>query len=213
MAAPTIKPRKIAAVQQSYQPAVTPPAAPEKPAAPASLDHPAPSVDDPSDDRPVPSESALAEESKLIADATQKLNHGGDAAGALAVLDRYRSRFPDGKLAAAALVQRVKALRALSRGAEAMALLDRSEGLDNQLRLLRGELRAENGRCDDALSDFDATLDSPKSGGFEERALYGRASCRSRTGHPDDARRDLERLIERFPSGKLAAEARRALAE
>ena len=75
----------------------------------------------------------------------------------------------------------------LGRRSEALAVLELLS-LDKlpraaELGVLRGELRAEAGRHRDAIADFTPCADvarcRPET---EERALYGRASCRARVG-------------------------------
>jgi hypothetical protein len=143
------------------------------------------------------------------------LRRDRDAAGALAALDEYRARWPKGALRPEAEVARVDALLSLGRRGEALAALEAVNvgGLPRarELGVVRGELRAEAGRCKEAVRDFDAAAKSGDALG--ERALWGRAACRARLGDREGARADLEGYLSRFPSGKFAAEARRALAE
>ncbi len=168
------------------------------------------------DPHPRPSlASAPAVESRILAQAIRKLRVDGDAAAALALLDEHRARFPRGELAVEALLSRVAALRLLDRTTEALALLD-GAGLEvlprgRELRVLRGELRALAGRCAEASTDFEQTLAEDPSGELGERALYGRASCRSRLGDREGARADGFLYLSRFPDGPYAARLRAAL--
>ena len=73
----------------------------------------------------------------------------------------------------------------------------------NEWRVVRGELRAAAGRWRDAEVDFSATLgrlaDVP--GDLAERALWGRAVARARSGDPVRAESDYALYLARFPSG------------
>ncbi|MSP61550.1 MAG: tetratricopeptide repeat protein [Myxococcales bacterium] len=164
-----------------------------------------------------PPQSPLAAEHDLLATALQRLNRDRDPAGALAALDEHRARFPSGELTPSATLTRINALSALGRRSEALGILDRHAALGlgraADLTLVRGELRAEAGRCREALADFATTLAGAPPPALEERALYGRGSCRARTGDDAGARSDLERYLARFPEGRFAAPARRALSE
>jgi TolA-binding protein len=78
--------------------------------------------------------------------------------------------------------------------------------------VLRAELAADADDCAAATAGFDRTLAGAASPGLEERALYGRASCRLRAGQKSAARADLERYLHRFPQGRYATHARALLA-
>ena len=157
-------------------------------------------------------------EPRLLADALASLRAQGDAKGALALLAEYRRRFPRGTLRSEARVAEVEALLSLDRRAEALRVLD---GLvierlprGTEAGLLRAELRAEAGRCAEAIADFDRCAAARNcSGELEERALFGRASCRGKLGQAAAARADLERYLLRFPHGRRSEAVRRALAE
>jgi TolA-binding protein len=160
-------------------------------------------------------ESALFAESQLLSEALRLLHREGDPQGALALLLSHAERFPRGTLRPEAQGAQVEALLRLGRRAEALRLLDRLpiNGLPraDELRLLRGELRMEAGRCAEAIADFSSVLDGDRQGGAGERALYGRASCRARQGDRAGARADLLSYLARYPSGKFSDEAREAL--
>ena len=157
-------------------------------------------------------------EPRLLADALASLHAQGDAKGALALLAEHRRRFPHGALRAEARVVEVEALLSLDRQSDALRVLD---GLavgktlrGPELSVLRAELRAQAGRCADAIADFDrcaaATGCSSES---EERSIFGRASCRGKLGQTAAERADLERYLRRFPHGWRSEAVRRALAE
>jgi hypothetical protein len=160
----------------------------------------------------------LRSEPRLLADALASLHAQGDPKGALALLAEHRRRFPNGALRSEARVTEVEALLSLDRRSDALRVLDRllidrlPRGAD--LGVLRAELRAQAGRCGDAIADFDrcaaARSCSPES---QERALFGRASCRRKLGQTAAARADLERYLLRFPHGWRSDAVRRALAE
>ena len=63
-----------------------------------------------------------------------------------------------------------------------------------------------SGRCQEALSDFDDVLRSSAGSAPSEaaRALYGRASCRARTGDLAGAEQDRQRYLKEFPKGPAA---------
>jgi hypothetical protein len=163
-------------------------------------------------------------EAALMARAFRSLRGEHDPAGALSLLDTHASRFPAGRLAAEASLARVEALLALGRRGEALAVLDRDAGgrglvagsaageRGRERALLRGELRAEAGRCTEAIADF-AAADHDAPAEIVARALWGRAACRARVGDEAAARRDLARYLIAFPAGPSAHKARRWLAE
>lgn len=159
--------------------------------------------------------SLLAEESRLLGAALHQLRQERDAAAALRTLDQYQGRFPSGSLLEEAQAARVDALLQLERRTEALAVLDgaRFQRLPRggELLLLRGELRAAAGRCREADGDFLAALDGRPTAPVSERALYGRASCRARLGDGEGARQLLQQVLARFPTGRYAEPARRAL--
>jgi hypothetical protein len=84
---------------------------------------------------------------------------------------------------------------------------------DEQL-VVRGELRAGKARWREAEHDFDDVLKAPglpaastKVRSIQERALWGRASARSRLGDQDGARADLNLYLRHFPGGRFAGPA------
>jgi hypothetical protein len=176
----------------------------------------APDVAPPAVDEPV-RPSAMAREAALVGAALRKLRDDGDAAGALTFLDAHDAEFAaTGPLADEASTTRVEALLRLGRHAQVLALLDartpRPAGRGRELLASRAELRADAGRCAEALADFDALLtDDGAVDGVAERALYGRAACRARLDEVGAARVDLRAYLVRFPEGRYAARARAAL--
>jgi len=157
-------------------------------------------------------------EPRLLADALASLHAQGDATGALALLAEHRRRFPHGALRSEARVAEVEALLSLDRRSDALRVLDGlvieqlPRGAD--LSVLRAELRAQAGRCADAIADFDRCAAAPRcSPEAEEQAIFGRASCHGKLGQAAAARADLERYLLRFPHGWRSEAVRRALAE
>lgn len=184
-------------------PPQAPAVAPQPPAAPARAA--------PAAGLPAP---GLKGEAKLLAIAVAQLRRGHDPESALATLDRYRAQFERGVLEPEATLIRVDALMALGKRELALGVLDRLS-LDErprgqELQALRGELRAESARCGEAIHDFTVALAAAR-GSAEERALYGRATCRGRIGDAEGARADLETYLRRFPHGKFADSIRRQL--
>jgi len=186
-------------------PAATPP--PEAPRAPAvapSSITARPSVSVRHSPEPAPPSS----EAQVLGDAFRELRTRGDAAAALRALEEYDRRFPAGALRSEARVARAEALLALDRRRDALPSL---EGLEasgatptREVRVTRGELLAEAGRCPDAVRDFDAVLAAGERDAAGARALYGRASCRSRAGDGERARQDLRRYLLLHPGGPFA---------
>jgi hypothetical protein len=157
--------------------------------------------------------SPLSAEAELLKRVLMRLRRARDGQGALADLDAYFARFPNGLLRPEADAARAECLLSLGRDQEALRVLDGlslpPRGRAAELRVIRGELRASSD-CAGAIVDFDATLDAAIPQGLAERALYGRASCRARTGDRVGARRDLDEYARRFPSGRFAPAVRRA---
>jgi TolA-binding protein len=191
-------------------PAAAPPAVP-----PAPVVAPAPVVG------PVPSEQSL------LAMAVRRLRSEQRPASALAVLDQYVARFPNGSLLPEAIRLRTEALLALGDKPAALAELNRElapvGSSDEESRLVRGELRAAAGRWHEALEDFDVAVrahrvavDPAASTKLHERlqrALWGRASARSHLGDLAGARADLLEYLRRFPQGRFAGRAARLLGQ
>ena len=159
--------------------------------------------------------SALSGETPMLGEALTRLRQNHDPGGALATLDEYRVRYPEGTFKREAEGARIDALLLLGRNDEALAELRalslQPVGRDQELRLIRGELSAV-ADCGRAVADFDRVLAERAAEPFAERALHGRAVCRLRLGDETGAMRDLSEYVRRFPEGRFAAEARRTLA-
>jgi hypothetical protein len=164
---------------------------------------------------PAPASSETSAEAAVLGTAIRKLRRQGDARGALAALNEYDAAFPGGELGAEADLVRVEALLAIGERATALRVLDarvvESSPRARQLLLVRGELRAAAGRCADATADLTRVLSQPPSDELDERALFARASCRSRLHDTPGARRDLETYLRHFPAGPQARAATAAL--
>jgi hypothetical protein len=152
----------------------------------------------------------VSQEANLLRQALSALRRDHDPRRALALLDDYDRRFGQGMLAREAASARAQALLKLGDNAGALSLLDGlplgHDGQTGELRVIRGELRSLSGRCRDALGDFDAVLRSSQGGDRDEiaRALFGRASCRARTGDRAGAEQDRQRYLKEFPQGPAA---------
>jgi tetratricopeptide (TPR) repeat protein len=188
--------------------------APEPSAAPSastrSFERP-PSARAASPEPPASAASELSRESQALERALTALRRDHDPARALALLERYAADFPAGMLRLEADVARVDAHLALGQRAAALAILDRLPlervGRGLELRVVRAELYAERD-CGRAARDFDHVLAASPPASLDERALYGRANCRTRLGDPAGARADLERYLMRYPNGRFATRAR-----
>lgn len=185
---------------------------------------PPPIPGDPAPVAPPPATpSPIAVEQALLGQAVKVLRDGHDARTALALLAQHAQQFPHGALASEESMLRIEALLALGRHDEALSLLDRTQlaSLPNREEQLvvRGELRAADRRWREARQDFDDALGagralpgaSARARPILERALWGRASARSRLGDEDGARADLELYLKHFPDGRFAASATTSL--
>ena len=160
--------------------------------------------------------SALAQESRLLASAIATLRRDGEPEQALAILDQHRAEFGSGALAQEANATRIEALLRLGRNRQALALLDAqtlsTRGVAGEMLVARAELRADQGRHADALRDFDQLLfGRGHADSVTERARYGRANCRAKSGDWDGARADFQQYLSEFPQGRFAERAHAAL--
>jgi TolA-binding protein len=151
-----------------------------------------------------------------LAGAIAKLRQEGEPEQALRILDQYQAQFKSGTLAPEAATTRIEALLRLGRNREALSLLDArhfdARGAGREMLVARAELRADRGRHAAALADFETVLSgSGQTDALAERASYGRALCRAKTGDRQGARRDFESYLARFPDGRFANQARAAV--
>ncbi len=191
---------------------VSPAVVSERPVAPRALARKA-QVAVPAPVRAEP--SMLAEESQFLAGALADLRTNRNAHKALSALKAYEQRFPDGQLGPEVNRVRVEAFLATHQNTEALGLLDRlrfsASARDTEMLVLRGELRAQATRCEAAQLDFSEALARVQTGVAAERALYGRAACHLSRGDREQARKDLQLYLQRFPRGRFATPVRRAL--
>jgi TolA-binding protein len=166
---------------------------------------------------PPPSEQAL------LSRAIRALRSEQHPETALATLDEYLRRFPNGSLQPEASRLRTEALLALGQKRAALAELNQApiSGVTGgeESHLVRGELRAAAGGWREAMLDFDLVVrarqahdaspgaaTSTKLRDRFERALWDRASARSHLGDHAGARADLRECLRRFPEGRFAAQ-------
>jgi len=216
MSPPTATVPAVRADGESVTGLTTPPALPAvRPEVPAPAPAAAATPNAPAPPRPQEKTVAPADglsEERLLAAAVRALRAKRDPASALAALDAYQVRYPQGRMSVEASVLRVDALTALGRKSEALHSLDELDlgrvpgGLER--RLQRGELRAASGRFREAIADFDSVLAQTRGTDAIERALAGRAKCRQRLGDGAAARADAIEYLQRFPSGPFAPRAR-----
>jgi hypothetical protein len=128
-----------------------------------------------------PPEGALSVEARSLADALARWRRDGKAEHALALLAEHDRRFPRGALGIEAKVARAEILLGLSRKPQALAVLDSltlgSLPRARELATLRGELRAQAGRCSDARVDLERVLSITKDDELGKRAARALAIC------------------------------------
>lgn len=141
---------------------------------------------------PLPSHTALGEESGLVSSAFTALRTAHDPALALKLLAEYRAKFPHGLLLAEASLATVEAHRATGHTAEALAALQSmGNGRGNEFAVLRAELNAELGHCELARAELKGLA---LSGALLERGLFTDATCALRLGARDEAVSALKQL-------------------
>jgi hypothetical protein len=158
---------------------------------------------------------AVAGEASELAAALRALRAERDPARALAILERNEQRFPAGPLRREATLARAEALASLGRRADALVVLDgvavAGGESERAVALLRAELRAAAGRCNEAINDFSHALAGEGTDELAARAFYGRGGCRLQIGDRLGARADFESYRRHFPDGRFEAEVARAL--
>ncbi|RYZ04144.1 MAG: hypothetical protein EOO73_24985 [Myxococcales bacterium] len=165
---------------------------------------------------PAAASSTLTQSSRLGLEASSlegalKILRRGEGERALEALDRHLLAFPGGALELEARVARLDAElmlghRQAARRTLALLPLDRV-GRKQELRLIRAELTADDD-CRLALTDFQALNEQTLPSAWAERALFGRGACLSKLGDHAGAERDFALYLERFPSGRFAAQLR-----
>jgi hypothetical protein len=131
-------------------------------------------------DRP-PSENPISAEAQSLANALARWRRDGNAEAALALLGAHQGRFEHGALAVEAKVARAEILLSLARRAEALGVLDSLSlaGLPRarELHTVRGELRAQAGRCREARADLSPVLRDTPGGELGKRAALALTKC------------------------------------
>ena len=126
-------------------------------------------------------EGPLSIEARSLADALARWRRDGKAEAALALLGEHERRFPHGALGVEARVARAEILLALSRREQALAVLDSltlaSLPRARELQTLRGELRAQAGRCQDARADLIRVVSSTGRDDLGLRANRALSAC------------------------------------
>jgi tetratricopeptide (TPR) repeat protein len=157
----------------------------------------------------------ISEEVREIDRAIGYLRRDHDAVAALAALDSYLGRYPQGALLKEARTARIDALLLLGRTDQALSALEVATfdpGLRaTELLVVRAELRAARD-CQRAEQDFTTALRRGPDARLLERILYGRGACRAKLLDTAGANDDLRRYLERFPTGAHADWSRRWMA-
>jgi hypothetical protein len=155
---------------------------------------------------------ALPSDQALFGQAMRKLRVDSDPSAALLALQEHARAYPRSSLVGERGALEVEALLALHRNREALARLD-TMALDELPRsgerfVVRGELRAAARRWLEASADFDRALAGVSgSPAWHERALWGRGAARLRCGEREAGMADLERYLDKYPTGRFAAAA------
>ncbi|HYV43206.1 MAG TPA: outer membrane protein assembly factor BamD [Myxococcaceae bacterium] len=145
-----------------------------------------------------------------------ELRYLHDPAAARSAFSSYVERYPSGLLLQEVELSLIEAELAGSDFAAARASMDRfltrhprSERRD-EVMLLRANLDRDRGDCASALERY-RTL-SKGAGAVADDATYFAAVCAQQLGRTEEARALLQDSLQRFPSGRHAEDARRALA-
>jgi len=162
--------------------------------------------------KPVAAPRVALSDQALFGQAMRKLRMENDPSAALSALQEHAKVYPRSSLGGERSALEVEALLALHRDRDALARLD-TMALDDLPRsgerfVVRGELRAAARRWLEASADFDHALSRVTgSPAWHERALWGRGAARLRSGERAAGMADLERYLDKYPSGRFAAEA------
>jgi hypothetical protein len=185
--------------ENSAPPSPPPPPSPARPSRPASKHAPptrppelriapplapAPRAGDPAAPASTTTDGeALREQSRLLAEALVALRERRRPEEALAQLDELARRYPTSALGPEAQLIRVDCALALGQRSLALALLDRMtlahQPRATELLVVRGELRAEQGRCDEAVADAALAL-THATGALADRAQRLQSLCHGR---------------------------------
>jgi hypothetical protein len=162
-------------------------------------------------------QSAGAAETTALEVAVTALRQHGNPRVALRLLDEANARFPHGSLHIESATLRAEALVALGDKAQALRTLDalspKTTAFNRRLRVARGELRADQGHCLEAIDDFDHVLAQTPRDDEDERALRGRSVCLIALRATSAARSDLELYARQFPNKDFARQAQTLLQE
>lgn len=125
--------------------------------------------------------SAAGAEARSLAEALERWRRQGRADAALSLLDEHDRRFPRGLLHVESRVARAEILLALGRTLPALGVLDglNLSGLprSRELETLRGDLRAQAGRCSDARADLNTVLKLGRDDELGRRAARALRLC------------------------------------
>jgi hypothetical protein len=125
--------------------------------------------------------SSVSAEARSLADALARWHRDGNAEMALGLLTAHERRFEHGALAVESKVARAKILLALERHAQALVVLDSlslaSLPRADELQIIRGELRAEAGRCREAKADISQVMVDKTPDDLTRRAARVLAKC------------------------------------
>ena len=217
MAAPPSSYTGQAAPRETPAPARSPslPVQPARPLSPASAAAVPLAPATPAATKPVavvPMSRTVLGDQALFGQAMRKLRMENDPSAALSALQEHAQVYPRSSLRGERNALEVEALLALHRDRDALARLD-TMALDELPRsgerlVVRGELRAAARRWQEASADFDQALTRVTgSPTWHERALWGRGAARLRCGEREAGMADLERYLDKYPSGRFARQA------
>ncbi len=126
-------------------------------------------------------EAPVSAEARSLSDALARWRRDGNAEAALTLLSAHERSFRDGALSVEARVARAEILLAIGRRAEALVVLDSlslaSLPRSRELHTLRGELRAQAGRCREAHVDLSAVMLNTATDVLGQRAARALAKC------------------------------------
>ncbi len=180
----TAPPSEAPAVTEFPAASATTPAPEPRPSpvvrrAPRQESFPAPLSGAPADS--LPSEGPLSTEARSLADALARWRRDGNGEAALALLAAHERRFRNGTFSVECRVARAEILLALKRRDQALVVLDSLSlaGLPRarEIETIRGELRARDGRCQDARADLARVLAGGGDDDLGRRATRALASC------------------------------------
>lgn len=126
-------------------------------------------------------EGGAPTEAQSLAEALARWRRDNDAEGALTLLASHERRFAHGAFAVESSVAHAEILLALGRRSQALAVLDSLSlaGLPRarELQTIRGELRSQSGRCQEARGDLSHVLGKKGGDEFSRRAILAIAKC------------------------------------